>query len=54
MPDYLYKLNDLPTNIFCHENVICLLQLLYNIQVLFRLDIMIEANTMNPDQTAPK
>ena len=31
--------------------VICFLRLLHDIQVHFRLDFPMEANTMNPDQT---
>ena len=41
---------------FCPENVVCLLHLLhiFCIQVHFSPDLIIEAITMNPDQTAPK
>ena len=35
---------------FCHDNV-CFLRLLHIFN--FRLDFIIEATTMNPDQTAP-
>ena len=35
---------------FCPENVVCFLHL----QVHFRLILIMEANTMNPDQTAPE
>ena len=38
--------------IFFPENVACFLPLLH-IQVHSRLDFSMEANTMNPDQTAP-
>ena len=44
--------NPYPANIFCPENVACFLCLLH-IQVHFRLDFCMEANTMNPDQTDP-
>ena len=40
--------------IFCPESVVCFLPLAENIQVHFRLDFIMEANTMNPDQTAPQ
>ena len=39
---------------FCPESVVCFLRLAENIQVHFRLDFIMEANTMNPDQTAPQ
>ena len=38
---------------FCPDNAVCLLRLLH-IQVHLKLDFIMEANTMNPDQTAPK
>ena len=37
----------------CPENVICLCLLHNYFQVHLRLDFIMEANTMNPDQTAP-
>ena len=42
---------------FCPENVVCfkhLLHMIEKINVHFRLLLIMEANTMNPDQTAPK
>ena len=38
---------------FCPENVVCLLTSAAYIQAHSRLDLIMEANTMNPDQTAP-
>ena len=40
------------TSILCPEKVVCFLHLLH-IFVHFRLDFIMEANTMDPDQTAP-
>ena len=37
---------------FCPENFICFWCLLHSIQMHFRLNLIMEANTMNPDQTA--
>ena len=48
-------LNTYPATIFPPENVICFLRLLrpMYIQMHFRLDFFMEANTMDPDLTAP-
>ena len=40
--------------IFCPENVVCFFPSSAYIQVHFRPDYIMEANAMNPDQTAPK
>ena len=37
---------------FCPENVVCLLLLPYSDAL--QINFITEANTMNPDQTAPK
>ena len=39
--------------IFCLEDVDCFLHLLHISEVYFRIDFIMEANTMNHDQTAP-
>ena len=38
---------------YCPENVVCILTSAAYIQVHFRLDFTMDANTINPDQTAP-
>ena len=39
---------------FCHENVVCLSSLLHIYSKAQTNTSTLEANTMNPDQTAPK
>ena len=50
----LMSMKQYTDNIFGLENVVCFLCLLHYIQVHLRLDFIMEANTMNPDQTAPE
>ena len=44
----------IPPIYFCPENIVCFLSLIHYIQVHSRLDFIMKANTMNPDQTAPE
>ena len=37
---------------FCPENVVCFLRLLHILRMLFRLDFFMEADNINPHQTA--
>ena len=41
-------------NIFCPESAACFLHQLHIIQMHFRLLLIMDANTVNSDQTAPK
>ena len=50
----LHIFNPYHANIFCLENVVFLFASAAYIQVRFRLDFIMEANNVNPDQTAPK
>ena len=43
-----------PPSNFCNENVVCFIKFAVYIQVHFRLDLIMEANNVSPDQTAPK
>ena len=45
--------NNLYASIFCTENAICFFTSAAYIQVHFRLDFIMEANTLNPNQMAP-
>ena len=45
------SINLYPTSLFGHVNVFCFSMSAASIQVYFRLDFIMEANSMNPDQT---
>ena len=47
----LYHYPPPPSN-FCHENVVCFIKFAVYIQVHFRLDLLIKANNVSPDQIA--
>ena len=51
----IYYLTVILPTFLCSKNVLCFLvfKSAAYIQVHFRLDFIIEANTMNPNQTAP-
>ena len=50
---FFYTINPYPADIFCPENITCW----YNVNCIystaFQINLISEANTMNPDQTAP-
>ena len=46
--------NPYPADIYCPEECCLLCSSAANIQVHLRLDFIMETNSMNPDQTAPK
>ena len=53
--DFNHHLNPYPVTIFCPENVFCFLRQLHiYIQMHIRQDFTMEANKMNPNQTAEK
>ena len=47
-------MNSYPTNIFCVQKTFLFTSTAYVIMQLYSIKLTMEANTMNPNQTAPK